>query len=77
MSKWKQRVSGEPILIEPKTLRDTACCDCGLVHTNIYFLKKHRGKLWIEKVGFRNDYETEKRRKLNERNRKNKQRNKP
>jgi len=54
----KKPLSGEPTIIEPGCARVIICCDCGLAHTYFYRLRKIRGKLRIEEVGYRDDYET-------------------
>ena len=51
--------SGRPVLIKPGTFQYEGCCDCNLVHLVFYRLRRVKGKLMIEQVSYREDWETE------------------
>ena len=51
-------VGGQPIIITPMTPILEACCDCGLVHLVSYSIRKIRGKQKIQRICYRDDWET-------------------
>ena len=58
--KWRrdQILSGEPITIKSNHMRFEACRDCGLVHLVFYRVKNKNGHRVIERISYRDDYET-------------------
>ena len=54
----KQMISGQPLLLRSGEVKYEACCDCGLVHIVFYSIKFKKGKQYIERVSYRDDWET-------------------
>lgn len=53
-----QVVGGQPIIITPRTPVLEACCDCSLVHLVFYRIRRVKGKQVIERICYRDDWET-------------------
>ena len=53
-----QVMGGQPVILTPLTPVLEACCDCGLVHLVSYSVKRIKGKQYIQRVCYRDDWET-------------------
>lgn len=51
-------VSGQPIRMKSGTFSFESCCSCGLVHLVFYRIRRINGKQVIERVSYRDDWET-------------------
>jgi len=51
-------INGQPQRIKSGTFRYEACCDCNLVHLVFYRIRRIKGKQVIERVVYRDDWET-------------------
>lgn len=54
----KQIVSGEPVYIKLNAITLEGCCDCSLIHAVVYRIRRIKGKQVLEKICYRDDWET-------------------
>ena len=53
-----QVMGGQPIIVTPTLPILEACCDCGLVHLVCYSVRRIKGKQFIQRISYRDDWET-------------------
>ena len=63
-NKVKQVIAGEPTVKVVGHLIHETCCACGLTHAIFYNIDVRRGKRVVIKTSYIDDYETDKQRKI-------------